>query len=411
MNNKEDSKRKKFKKLIIKLAEQDSLKEVNSKRRILLEFRNLYISNNQIVFHHFYSDIFPILTKLKEERQAIEIVGINLGILYSDIDEKDILKQPFKKLLDHTNLEISRISYITSIDARMDMTGQELRKKYEEINEKAEEIRPKVDDLEKKANNSYSEFISILSIFSAVVLVYFGGTSILGNVLSTMSKTFVLKSIANSMVVGIILLNIIFVFIYFLSKLLDRSISSTNEEFFYRNFIIRTREKYPIMFYVNVFFLAILSLDVFTWLIYSLNKEFNLIQYILRYFFNQDIYYKLLMIIVLIWIVFDIIFVAYYIYGKFAGKLTGNVIEINYIDSTKLIRENNHWYVLDDWEETKELDNLFKVLQFITVRGLKRIKIRIFNILRRLFKRYPKVVLFNFAVVLSIFVIFKFYIK
>ena len=310
-------------------------------------------------------------------------------------------------MLDHTNLEIARINYITSIDARMGMTGQELRTKYDEIRKIASEIEPKVEDLSKKANSSYSEFISILGIFSAVVLVYFGGTTILGNVLTTMNKTFILKSVAVSLIVGIIVLNIIFVFIYFLSKILGRSIASGDEEYWYSNIFIKVKEKYPIIYYVNAFFVLFLILDVMLWIMYYLNGYCDFTQFIFNYVSKGNARTKAIFALLGLLIIIDAVFIIYYISGKILKERTGNIIDLKYSVFSPLYRDtdNDCRYTFDESGNRKDFKERKDVIGYYFRKRSNEFYVKIVNFKRRLFNRYPRILWFNIVILVVIFII------
>lgn len=75
---------------------------------------------------HYYSDIFQILTKIKNDKKNIISVASNLKLIYIlSLSKQDKeFSNVIRKLYDHTNLEIARIEYVTSIDTKLDLTGE-----------------------------------------------------------------------------------------------------------------------------------------------------------------------------------------------------------------------------------------------------------------------------------------------
>lgn len=400
----ENEKQAKIKEVIKDLSKSTVFTSEQDINDYLDKFREIYINNDEVVYRHMYSDLFTTLLELKNKNIVIDGIGENLYTIYLKCDENDALKKPLKKLVDHTNLEIARINYVSNIDERIGMTGQDLQEKFNETYEIATKLKPQVDTLFEKTNSTYSEFISILGIFSGIVLVYFGGTSILGNVLSNIENTFLLKGIAIAIIVGIIVLNIIFMFLYFLAKLIHENIARTTEDLSYESFTNRLKIKYPIVFYLNFFLLFLLIFDGIIWLIYAVNEKFNLLQIIILYF--QNVNQKSLVIFGMLSMLFvvDFIFVMYYIYGKLFEKETGNRIQLSFIDKTKLYRERGDWYFINHWGELEDcLKPSEGIVKLLKIKKENYIS-KILNIKRRLFNRYPKIIWFNIIMLIIIFI-------
>lgn len=322
-------KREELKNILNELAKNDAIKSDNDKSRYLKQLKNIYFYNNKQDFNLCYSDIFPLLTKLKKTENNIAHVGQNLEQIleYSRKDSNPNVYKVLKNLWDHTNLEIARIDYINAIDARLDITGNDLSEKYKIISAEAQKINEKQEGINKtinRINNIYSEFISILGIFSAIVLVYFGGTSIIGNVLNAINETPIFKGILICLIAGIIIFNIIFMFLYFLAKILDRSIAATNQYVEFYNIFDRFKMRYPIVFYMNLLLVFCIVGDCLTWFaVLLLNNESFIAS--LDLFVNKnyiDMYYVKYLFIALI-ILFNICYTFYYLCCKFTDKLIG----------------------------------------------------------------------------------------
>lgn len=178
---------------------QDVLKEKKSQNDYYMKLKGIYITKTGESFRHFYNEIFSVITEIhNQEPEAIDVLGENMRILYKYCMERDEdqIKEPIAKLFDHVSLDIARIKYTNAIDRRLELTGDTLLTQISDVNKKIEEakntydgIKDDVEDTSKKINNAYSEFVSILGIFSAIVLVFFGGTSIIGNVIGSMKET------------------------------------------------------------------------------------------------------------------------------------------------------------------------------------------------------------------------------
>ena len=73
-------------------------------------------------------------------------------------------------------------------EKKLNINGESFSLRINEINEQINDVTTKLEDAKKKMNNSYSDFIAILGVFAGIVLVFFGGTSILGNIIGNMQK-------------------------------------------------------------------------------------------------------------------------------------------------------------------------------------------------------------------------------
>ena len=350
MKSVENSKREKLKAILSELSENDAIKNDCDKQDYLKRLKQIYFSNDKQVFNHYYSDIFPLLTNLKATENNITLVGQNLEQIleYSVKDANPNVYKVLKKLWDHTNLEIARIEYVNTIDKRLDITGSDLSKKYKKISEEAQEINTKQQEINEtidRIKNIYSEFISILGIFSAIVLVYFGGTSIIGNVLDAINETYIFKAILICLVAGMIVFNIIFMFLYFLAKILDRSIAATNQYVAFYSIFDRFKMRYPIIFYTNILLLFCIVIDCLTWIFALLINNKFFITY-LDLFVNKnyvDMYYVKYLFIVLI-ILFNTCYTFYYLCCKFTDKLIGRHISLIYTRRYKVDGCNLTYY-------------------------------------------------------------------
>ncbi|RGF78519.1 hypothetical protein DXA65_17845, partial [Ruminococcus sp. OF03-6AA] len=229
----------------------------------------------------------------------------------------------------HINLDIARINYLKTIQSinylktiqstsedKMQMIDQQVFL----LKQTMDQELSNAEDISKKVNNAYSEFVSILGIFSAIVLVFFGGTSIFANVIAAMYKTSIYKSVIICTITGEMLANVIFIFLCLLAKLLDRSIAAKVEEWeIYGNSIKRFRIRYPVVFYFNVLCLGILGITCCTW---KINKSniFEMFAALWRsILWGSTIVYdkrRLLIYMCVIWCIINIIFVLAYLFAK-----------------------------------------------------------------------------------------------
>lgn len=77
-------------------------------------------------------------------------------------------------------------------------------------------------EVEEKLENSQKEYIAILGIFAAVVLAFTGGIAFSTSVLNNIAKVSVYRTIAVSLVIGLVLLNIVFGLFYYINSLVNK---------------------------------------------------------------------------------------------------------------------------------------------------------------------------------------------
>lgn len=179
-----EDKKSQLSKIIFDLSKtQDALK---SRGRIVRYFNlleNIYYSENpNDTFRHYYSDIFGWISQidndLSENAGDLEILSQNIGIIKEEYEKcalsrKRNVRKSIDKLYDHINLDIARINYIKTMQSSSEVEMEYISQQLNSLNEQMKEETDKADDVSKKVNNAYSEFVSILGIFSAIVLVFF----------------------------------------------------------------------------------------------------------------------------------------------------------------------------------------------------------------------------------------------
>ena len=124
-------------------------------------------------------------------------------------------------------------------------------------NDGIDEISKSAKKLKKKVNNVYSQFVSILGIFTAIVIVFFGGISVFSDVLTNIHLAKWYQIGFGLSFVGIIMFDIIFMFLYILSRIVDTPIS-TKEESDKKFALFRWIDKYPYLFWFNFLCFAVM---------------------------------------------------------------------------------------------------------------------------------------------------------
>ncbi len=245
-------------------------------------------------FKHYYSDLFPVVLAVFDENSQynkeyltgnLETIRNELELDYSNgIDQfKDIYSQ-FTKLCDHLNLQISELNVFSEIQDRtkdatelMSSTNGELRiatKDLQQATMELEQTTPELVKANKKADSLQTELIAVLSIFAAIVITFSGGITFLGSVMTSIKDVNYFESIILAAIVcGMVLFNTIFLMMYMVSKITERSIyakcltenCSCEGQNCKCSGIKRIRKRLPYVYYFNVFAVVGIAADLVIW--------------------------------------------------------------------------------------------------------------------------------------------------
>lgn len=142
--------------------------------------------------------------------------------------------------------------------------------KYEKIvDEKMEIVGAKIS---KEMN---IQLISLVAIFTALSFLVFGGISSLDNIFDGAKDIPILKLIVIGSVWGFCIMNMLFVFIYFISKIAKLNLSSTDDV----NASIL--KKYPLICWCNLAVVSIFALS--SWAVYISGEDLSIKLYELIY--------------------------------------------------------------------------------------------------------------------------------
>ena len=129
----------------------------------------------------------------------------------------------FLKLYDHINLEIARMNYVDNITREIQNSTSKLNQNIKEIKDTSDSITNEIEDtkqeakkLRSKLDKAQQETITILGIFSAVVLAFMGGMSFSSSVLESMYLSNVYKVSFICLLIGLVLANLIYVLFTFI---------------------------------------------------------------------------------------------------------------------------------------------------------------------------------------------------
>ncbi|OOO62029.1 hypothetical protein [Clostridium tepidum] len=270
---------------------------------IVEKFNNIYQCN----YRHKYSQILKLLMEIEDE--SLDYLVLNMNILKEHISTSEyVFKKSFLKLYDHIMLEVTRIRLYHDyekreklIESKVNTAKSELeyyRDLYNNLNTDINNLYTTVNNVNDQLQNSNAQFISILGIFSGIVIAFFGSIKVTENIFSNLGKDISkYRIIFMAALVGFILFNTIFVLLYFVAKICNKNIATCSLDKYYNQCydwncwdetkgmfkeksenikeyrkilnspLKRLRIRYPIVFWTNSFIILIMIISFILWLI------------------------------------------------------------------------------------------------------------------------------------------------
>lgn len=225
-------------------------------------------------FRHSYSEFFPIIVDIaKEENYNLEFLSSNIeelkNILEQDYTKEDKNKEfkglykPLVKLGDHLNLEIGRYNYFSSSEKRI----LDIEKYTEASQSKLINATVELENAKEKIHSMQTELVAVLGIFAAIVLTFSCSINLIGSVFDNMNEAPFFKATFFTSLCGFIIVNLIFLMMYFISKIMGRSIyvycktldcTCGKDDTPNCNSLNRIRKRLPYIFWLNIFIIALM---------------------------------------------------------------------------------------------------------------------------------------------------------
>ena len=204
------------------LLETDEEKEeVASKLRLLY----------QGGFRHNYSDFFPIILEIarQDNDYSIDYLSENLESLRVFVENDYVsnnkrytsLYPILEKLCDHLNLEISRWSYYSQNEHRI----EDISSKTDSMTKSLASAQESLEAASKQASSMQTEVISVLSIFAGIAFVFSGGMSFLGSAITSINNATNYELVVLVILLcGLVMFNTIFLMMYLVGRITNRNI-------------------------------------------------------------------------------------------------------------------------------------------------------------------------------------------
>ncbi|OON87642.1 hypothetical protein BXO88_02915 [Oribacterium sp. C9] len=235
------------------------LNSISNSEDISQDLNNIMISLKDIYggkYRHSYYSISLRLYMMDEKQLYNLTTGMNL--IREKINKNDTdTYAGVRKLYDHIQLEIVRIC--ENNDRKKELNKISERS----INTLKKEARIFDNHIKESTNNIYTQIIGILGIFAAIVIVFFGGASVFSNVFANLDKIKWLAVMPVICAVGFIMFNLIFMFLFIVSRMIDKDIGAKlPDEYQNKDFISKFTRRYPYIVFFNVIIFLVFIITV-----------------------------------------------------------------------------------------------------------------------------------------------------
>ena len=214
-------------------------KRHNDKRTILdkfNEFKNIYTHK----YRHSYAYIFSVVNKIKKESsEDSPFLNIQYNLDYlkeeemTKLADNDDRYTSVVKFFDHLSLEISRFTVWLEYESRIKKYQNDLNDNQEKLkrlqekleNDLEENLSKSLIELKNETSKVKTDFVTILSIFAAVIIGFAGVLGFGGNLMANLKDVLIYKAVFMMLISGLVLFNGIFVMLHIIAKLTGRSIA------------------------------------------------------------------------------------------------------------------------------------------------------------------------------------------
>lgn len=215
----------------------------------LQKFDKIYENRS---FRHSYSILSRCLgTYQADERDSVPVVlarVVELAALRERTEQAIHVSRSLEKLLDHVELECLRLNRMDEI--------RNLAKTSKAQQQSASEITLRVSEdakvLETKVKGFHEQSITILGIFSAVVVGFMAEISLFTKGFETLTVNNVYAVLFYCIIVGLIVFDTLFMLIFFVAKIAGFSLVVSRHEKQTGWWIWRTLFNYPYVYCFNI---------------------------------------------------------------------------------------------------------------------------------------------------------------
>lgn len=207
--------------LLKKLANEEELTETIE--QYTNEFQDIYVEG----YRHKYSDIHSVLLNLSQEER--DYLSESLKAIYDNMSSDFKEKEKILKLYDHIQLENMRNSelreyaeMVKSFEGKYSGYRDSLKETEEQLLKAKNDLKATqryINGLEEKLRSSETQSITILGIFTGIVMTFTGGLSFTTSALQTMNEASKYRLVFIILILAATVFNIIYMLIYSVGKI------------------------------------------------------------------------------------------------------------------------------------------------------------------------------------------------
>ncbi|EHK2400159.1 hypothetical protein KCL50_001122 [Clostridium perfringens] len=293
----------------------DSMVEIDLREKEKYEKQIANVNKKLLEFYkthsrHSYSEVLQFFLKI--ELGNLAYFFENLDYFISKTDNLKV-KEGLEKIKDHIQLEEKRLEYIRKIQAeagkdlleqireaeksfskRNDELSASLKKSEAALNSHEKNIENHNETIEnhkKSIDGINNQIITIIGIFSAIVITFFGGSELFSSALEFLGSVSKYRILFLTILISFVMFNTIFMLLNFISKLIGKELVSKNCKSDLKENKCETcpkkgklkkciKEKYPLVYWFDFICFSLLVLVALTYYI----DNYNLISKLLGSF-------------------------------------------------------------------------------------------------------------------------------
>lgn len=170
-------------------------------------------------YHHFYKDIYSVLSQVSENNLSIDVLGSNIERIEKSYTKQRIdIRPEIEKLYDHLNLEISRLNYSVSLQTKTESLIDNLKNKTDESTNRFTELEEKSNTINEKLDKAKIDYIAILGIFASVILAFVGTFTFSTSVLSNINSVSIYRLVFVAGIIGLVFFDTIFTLLQYITN-------------------------------------------------------------------------------------------------------------------------------------------------------------------------------------------------
>lgn len=273
--------------LNFQIDDNDNDSDTQCLLHILNLLESLYMPNSdeELDFRHSYSNIYNTMVRLislnegklfNSRNNKLENLSNNIQWIKDILDKENKISSEkalknkaivtkihklqndikfnkgFFKLYDHVLLEYARLASSTSWIARVEIAEGQLKL----TNAGLENLREESNELKKKSQNMQKDYVTILGIFSSIVITFVAGMVFSSSVLNNIDKASIYRLTFVMISIGFFIFNLLNLLLHTLQRINRWS------------GILITKGKYSFITKINVTLLLCLFIDILLWWTY-----------------------------------------------------------------------------------------------------------------------------------------------